>query len=145
MNSRFAVAVHILTVIAHHGGAPVTSETIAASVNTNPSLIRRLLGQLARAGLATSQRGAGGGALLGRPAERITLCDVYRAVTEAEVFRLHERPDPRCPVGRCIQALLTERFGEATDALQHTLARTTLADMLAGVDRAGSGSGRLAS
>src|SRR3712207_248133 len=63
-SSRFAVAVHILTLLADAGGEPVTSEYIAASVNTNPSLIRRLLSALARAGLTTSQLGTGGGALL---------------------------------------------------------------------------------
>ena len=131
MNSRFAVAVHILTVIAHAGGERVTSESIASSVNTNPSLIRRLLAQLARAGLTESQRGAGGGALLALSASRITLCDVYRAIADRELFGLHrERPNPRCPVGRDIQALLTERFGEATNAVEQTLARTTIGDML---------------
>lgn len=130
MNSRFAVAVHILTVIAHEGGEPVTSEYIAWSVNTNPSLIRRMLSQLTRAGLTRCQMGAGGGALLAKPAARITLRDVYRAVVDGRLLGLpRERPDPACPVGRNIQTLLTERFDEATRALEAELARTTIADM----------------
>lgn len=60
-------------------GQPATSELIAASVNTNPSLIRRLLSQLAKAGLTTSQMGSGGGALRARPADKFTLLDVYKA------------------------------------------------------------------
>ncbi len=130
LNSRFAVAVHILTVIAHEGGEPVTSEYIAWSVNTNPSLIRRMLTQLTRAGLTRCQMGAGGGALLAKPAARITLRDVYRAVADGKLLGLpRERPDPACLVGRNIQALLTERFDEATRALEDELARTTIADM----------------
>jgi Rrf2 family protein len=130
LNSRFAVAVHILTVIAHEGGEPVTSEYIAWSVNTNPSLIRRMLSLLTRAGLTRCQMGAGGGALLAKPAARITLRDVYRAVAAGRLLGLpRERPDPACPVGRNIQALLTERFDEATHALEDELARTTIADM----------------
>jgi Rrf2 family protein len=130
LNSRFAVAVHILTVIAHEGGEPVTSEYIAWSVNTNPSLIRRMLSQLTRAGLTRCQMGAGGGALLAKPAARITLRDVYRAVADGKLLALpRERPDPACLVGRNIQALLTERFDEATRALEDELARTTIADM----------------
>lgn len=130
MNSRFAVAVHILTVIARKDGEPATSEHIAASANTNPSLIRRLLAQLTRAGLTRCQMGAGGGALLAKPAARITLRDVYRAVDDSELFALHrERPNPECPVGRHIQRLLTERFAEATRALEKDLARTTIADI----------------
>lgn len=135
MNSRFATAVHILTLVAQGEGQPVTSELIAGSVNTNPSLVRRLLSQLTRAGLTASQMGAGGGALLARPADTITLRDVYRAVDEGEVFAMHrEQPNPECPVGRNIQALLATRFDAATRALERELERTTLADMTAGVE-----------
>jgi Rrf2 family protein len=134
MNSRFAVAVHILTLIARGDGEPVTSEYIAGSVNTNPSLIRRLLTQLTRAGLTTSQLGAGGGALLARPAEQITLRDVFRAVDEEEIFGLHrEQPNPACPVGRNIQSLLETRFDEATRALERELERSTIGDAVAEV------------
>jgi Rrf2 family protein len=135
MNSRFATAVHILTLVAQGEGRPVTSEFIAGSVNTNPSLVRRLLSQLTRAGLTASQMGAGGGALLARPAGTITLRDVYRAVDEGEVFAMHrERPNPECPVGRNIQALLETRFDAAARALERELERTTLADMTAEVE-----------
>lgn len=134
MNSRFAVAVHILTLIAEGGGQPVTSEYIAGSVNTNPSLVRRLLSQLTRAGLTTSQMGTGGGALLARLADQITLRDVYRAVDEGGIFGLHrEQPNLACPVGRNIQALLETRFEAATRAMEAELDRTTIADMVAGV------------
>lgn len=135
MNSRFAVAVHILTLIARGGGQPVTSDYIAGSVNTNASLVRRLLSQLTRAGLTTSQMGIGGGALLARPAEQITLRDVYRAVDEGEVFALHrERPNPACPVGRNIQRVLETRFDAATRALEQELDRTTVADAAGEID-----------
>lgn len=134
MNSRFAVATHILTLIAAGGGEPVTSEFIAASVNTNPSFVRRLLSRLTRAGLTTSQLGTGGGALLARPADRITLRDAYRAVDDDGIFGLHqEQPNPACPVGRNIQAMLQTRFDAATRALEAELDGTTVADLVAEV------------
>jgi Rrf2 family protein len=133
MNSRFAVAVHILTLLEQSGGEPVTSEYIAGSVNTNPSFVRRMLSVLARAGITTSQMGTGGGALLARPAGDITLLDVYRAVDEGEVFGLHEQPNPACPVGRNIQAELQARFDAATRALEAQLARTTIAELGRGI------------
>src|SRR5215207_9248111 len=119
MNSRFAVAVHVLTLLEQSRGEPVTSEYLAASVHTNPSLVRRLLGTLARAGLTTSRLGLGGGALLARRADEITLLDVYRAVDEeGELFALHrERPNPKCLVGRNIQGALTAHLDAATRAL----------------------------
>lgn len=130
MNTRFAVAVHVLTLLQMQAGEPTSSEWIAGSVNTNPSLIRRLLSQLARAGLTTSQMGTGGGALLARPAQKITLADVYRAVLdEAVVIPMHSSPNPKCPVGKNIQAVLESRIHGAERALEAELSRTTIADL----------------
>lgn len=131
MNSRFAVAVHILTLLEQGDQEPLTSEFIAGSVNTNPSLVRRLLGTLARAGLTTARMGTGGGALLARPASEITLRDVFRAVNEeGELFAMHpERPNPACPVGRNIQAVLERRFEDAVRAMEAELDRTTIAEL----------------
>lgn len=136
MNTRFAVAVHVLTLLEQSGGEPVTSGYLAGSVNTNASLVRRLLARLGRAGLTTSQMGTGGGALLARPAGAITLLDVYRAVDEGrDVVPVHPLPNPRCPVGRNIQAALTTHFDAATRALEAEFARTTVADVLRDVRR----------
>jgi Rrf2 family protein len=136
MNTRFAVAVHILTLLQAQKGEPATSEMIAGSVNTNPSLIRRLLSQLAQAGLTTSQMGSGGGALLARPADTITLLDVYRAVDEGrDVIPMHPAPNPKCPVGRNIQAVLETKIRDAEKALQNELASTTIADLAGDVSR----------
>jgi len=134
MNTRLAVATHILTYLAYQDGEPATSEVIASSVNTNPTFIRRLLSQLARAGLTTSQLGAGGGALLAQRPSKISLLDVYRAVDDdQQVFALHEAPNPKCPVGRNIDAVLKGRMLEAERALQAQLAKTSIADLAADI------------
>ena len=99
MNSRFAIAVHVLTFLALAGDEPTTSEYIAGSVNTNPVVIRRILSALRQAGLVTAQPGIGGGSSLARPAAEITLADVYRATEERDLFALHPRSLP-CDAGR---------------------------------------------
>ena len=130
MNTRFAVAVHILTLLHTQQGELATSEYIASSVNTNPSLIRRLLSQLARAGLTASQMGTGGGALLAKPARTITLLDVFRAMDDdAELLPLHPSPNPKCPVGRRIHEVLEKRVDAAALAMNAELSRTTIADL----------------
>ncbi|SMG27610.1 Rrf2 family transcriptional regulator [Paraburkholderia susongensis] len=135
-SSRFAFAVHVLALLSLQGGVPLSSEMIAGSVNTNPVLIRRLLAMLAEAGLTTSQLGAGGGALLARPPEQITLLDVYRAVDDARLFALHrEEPNPACMVGRNIQSVLRGIIDEAQQAAEASLAARTLADATADVVR----------
>ena len=53
-NQQFAVSVHILTVLAASSGQVVTSEYIAESVDTNPVVIRRVMGHLREHGLVES-------------------------------------------------------------------------------------------
>jgi len=130
-NSRYTVAVHILTLLAHCGPELVTSEFIAGSVNTNPVVIRRLLASLRTARLVASQGGPGGGWQLLREPGRITLGDIYLAVEGAALFPLHaSTPNPQCPVGKNIQAALAAVYQAAGQALVDQLARTTLADLV---------------
>jgi Rrf2 family protein len=137
-SSRFAVSLHILTLLESQDGQPVTSEYIAASANTNPGVVRRLLSMLHRAGLVTSQLGAGGGALLAKPASQIRLIDVYRAVEPGALFAMHRSPpNPNCPVGAHIQAALKTAMGRAEAAFEAELAETRLADIAKSVGARG--------
>ena len=138
-NSRFAFANHILTLLACAEHEPITSAFIASSVNTNPVVIRRLLGCLREAGLVTSQPGTGGGWRLLRAPAAISLREVYRAVDDEPLFALHHRaPNSDCPVGRSIQQALTGVFREAEFALERKLADLTIADVVRGVELAAS-------
>jgi Rrf2 family protein len=133
-SSRFAVAVHVLVALAMQEGRPITSEQVASSVRTNPSVIRRLLSMLADAGLTTSQLGTGGGALLARPAGEITLLDAYRAVEEPELFATHRTPpDTGCIVGRNVLPVLAATTCRAQRALEAELGGVTVADVARGV------------
>mgnify|MGYP000064831284 CR=1 FL=1 len=126
-SARFTVALHVLTLLAARRREALTSEFIAGSVNTNPVVIRRVLGLLREAGLAASQPGAHGGWKLRRDPARITLLDVRRAVEEPPPFAMHARaPNPACPVGRNIQKALGRIYGEAEKAMELQLARTTI-------------------
>lgn len=132
-STRFAVAVHILTLLAQASDGPLISEQIAGSVNTNPVVIRRVLGYLRRAGLVASQPGARGGWTLVREPAAIGLRDVYRAVERDPLLALHERPNPACPIGRNIQQTLDSIFSDAQAALEQSLGGVTVADVLQGV------------
>jgi Rrf2 family protein len=130
-NSQFAIALHILTLLAQADGEALTSEYMAGSVNTNPVFIRRVLGKLARGGLTTSQPGIGGGWQLLRSPECITLLDAYCAVEDDRLLPLHHSsPNAQCPVGRNIQRSLIQYFGEAEQAFARTLAQHTVAQLL---------------
>lgn len=133
ISSRFTVAVHVLLCIemfqAEH---KVTSDFLASSVNANPVVIRKLLQQLKAAGIVRVARGAGG-AGAARPADQITLLDVYRAVEcldGGELFHFHEHPNPRCPVGRNIHAVLDARLDQIQSAMEREMASITIQDVL---------------
>jgi DNA-binding IscR family transcriptional regulator len=130
--TRFAVALHILTLIAKDPAEDSTSARLAWSIGTNPVVVRRISGLLARAGLITVQRGPGG-ASLARPAAAITLRDVWRAIhpEKESLLRVHGRTNPACPVGRRMPGLLRTRFDQAEVAMLDNLGRTTLAELAA--------------
>jgi len=125
------MAVHVLAVLAYKQGDRVTSALLAASVNTNPVIIRRLLLALQRAKLVETCKGAGSGSRLSRSPRRINLAEVYRAVEEPEPFATPSRkPNAACPVGKCIRQALDTVFASAQNALEQDLAKTTLADVM---------------
>jgi len=135
-NCRFAMAVHVLTVLAHRHGEGASSTMLAASVNTNPVIIRRLLLTLQAARLVETRKGPGLGSRLSRPATRINLAQVFRAVECDESFAMPRRsPNEACPVGQCIRAALEEVFSSARAALEHDLARTSLANIVERCER----------
>ena len=140
-SSRFSVAIHILTGLyafdtyrtkglLDASMCVTTSSKIAESVNTNPVVIRRLLGQLRKAGLVESHAGAQGGFSLAKPASKITLREVYHAVEEGPVFQMHyTEPSDMCPVGYCIPDALEGILNQATDALDDVLSKSTIGSL----------------
>lgn len=126
-NSRFAVSLHILAYLAHRKGVATPSAELGASVSTNPVVIRRLVGDLQKAGLVSAQKGASGGFILARPAAQITLLDVYRVVEPVPNLGMaHFAPNRDCPVGARIQELLGAVFNRAQASMEGELGRVTL-------------------
>ena len=133
-NSRMTVAVHALAWMAlaqRQGRAVLTSGQVVASVNTNPVIIRRCLGDLRRAGLVHVRHGAGAGWGLARAPEEITLLAVYDAVGHEPPFGLHHgEPNLECPVGLGIRPALSQVYDGIEQALRRELADVSVADVL---------------
>jgi Rrf2 family protein len=132
-NTRFAVAVHLLTLLADAPAEMVDSAALSISPATNPVHVRRVLGVLRDKGLVRSQPGAHGGWVLNRPPEQIDLGEVWRAVNgDDPVLGLHD-PDPNCPTGRPRPGWGRKPFGDgrgksaqAADAIPTSLFRITV-------------------
>ena len=136
-NSQFSMAVHVLMMLARSREENLKSDYLAGSVNTNPVVIRRLLGQLANANLVVSQTGANGGTRLARCPSEIDLSEVYKAVSCGEVFALHGRsPNQDCPVGRNIESVLCNLQKEIDHSVVEKLSQYSLQSVF---ERAGIG------
>ena len=129
-NQQFSVSVHILAILAAHPDAPLTSETIAESVDTHPVVIRRIMAHLRQHGLVDSRSGTSGGWHLLQDPAVINLRDVYRAIRHENVLVMHQHPNPDCPIGGHIQETLGPVFNEAQSSLEATLGQFTISDVL---------------
>jgi Rrf2 family protein len=103
---------------------------LALSVNTNPVFLRRILGDLVSAGLVTAREGRAGGYALSRPADRITLDEVYRAVEpEGPLAPSPAEPSCRCPVGSGMREAFEDAAALALKGLLAGLRQRTVADL----------------
>ena len=115
-DTKFSAAIHTLILISE-AEKPLTSEEIAASVGTNASYIRKIIGLLKKKNIIESRRGVSGFALK-PPARELTLLQIYQAVNETatpRIFDLHQNPSDACIVGRHIKPVLTDMFTELED------------------------------
>jgi Rrf2 family protein len=136
LNTQFAIAVHVMTMLAGLPRELQTSEVMAASVGSNPVHIRRVLGRLREAGFVASRPGPHGGWRLLRSPEQTTLADIWRVINgEAPVLGVHEA-HPNCQVGQRIQANLEGIDRRALAALEAELETTTLAQLAAQIEPA---------
>lgn len=132
ISSRFSVGIHILALIDLNRDGINSSEFLAGSVNTNPALIRKIMGMLKKAGLVEVRPGVAG-AKLAKDLSDITLLDVYKAVDvvqDKELFSVHENPNPACLVGKNIQDTIDPLLAAAQLALEKSLGNVTLEDVV---------------
>ena len=67
-----------------------------------------------------------------RPLEEITFYDVYEAIEpieNGELFNFHTNPNPKCPVGRNIHALLDDKLKAIQLAMENEMKRYTIDDL----------------
>lgn len=138
LNTNLTVAIHTILCIAYfEKDYKVTSDFIASSTGMNPVIIRKILRKLQTAGMVETKAGVGG-STLSKKAEEITLLDIYKTVSEEKegertVFNFHANPNPKCPVGSKIHAVLEEPFNGAQKALEEELKKTTIMDLMKGL------------
>jgi Rrf2 family transcriptional repressor of oqxAB len=134
LDLRFSSALKAMLLLGHAEGQgdPVLSSTqLARSLDTNPSLVRKLMVPLVRDGLVASIKGRGGGVRLGRPADQITLEDIYRSSIGDKPLWAPRAEGPReCLVTNHSGEYFARLTDETEAAVLCALAGRTLADSL---------------
>lgn len=130
-STKLSDALHILAYIAMQQGADLSSDAIATSLASNPSGVRQLMGKLKRADLIACTTGHPC-PRLARPAERITMLDVYHAVEGTKpLLHLDTHTNPACGIGVNVQVVIGEQFVAVQQAAENAMAAVTLADIIA--------------
>ena len=139
-SQRFPIAVHTLVYLAHKGAldasGAVCSAELAASMPTNPVVVRRVTAMLGRAGLVESRPGAHGGAWLATPPEALKRDAVLHAVGGCASLGGPTLGTEGCPVGQRIPDAVRGALTAANQAATERLGTITVADLLAEVNQA---------
>lgn len=119
-SQRFPVAAHALAYLAHKGAYSAAdaapSAILAASVPTNPVVIRRVTALLAKAGLIATRPGASGGSWLLRRPEDICMDEVLKAVNGCAHLGSPPAGAKGCPVGEHIPRQVAKALTAADEA-----------------------------
>ena len=130
-DSRLSGVLHVLLHMAEHEG-PMTSETLAKAMQTNPVVIRRVMAGLREAGYVRSEKGHGGGWTLACDLGAVTLRDVYNALGHPALLSIGNRTEsPGCLVEQAVNAALSDAFREAEALLLARFETVTLAALSA--------------
>jgi DNA-binding IscR family transcriptional regulator len=130
-DSRLSGVLHVLLHMAEHEG-PMTSETLAKAMQTNPVVIRRVMAGLREAGYVRSEKGHGGGWTLACDLGAVTLRDVYNALGHPALLSIGNRTEsPGCLVEQAVNAALSDAFREAEVLLLARFETVTLAALSA--------------
>ena len=126
-NTRFATAIHIMTILGSKPEEWHTSDWLAASININPVVVRKELSVLRDFGLVESRKGKDGGCRVAKNTNDISISDIYRAVKNSEILgKKNLSPNPLCEIGKEINQNLEVLFSETDDLVVSFLKNKSL-------------------
>jgi len=120
-----------MTALGDHHGEPVTSVHLTASVRAHESQVRSVLSKLVKAGLVVTSRGRNGFSSLSRPANKITLLEIYKAIEAPPVFSIHKYPKEKtCRTSCAHKEAMAELLQDTQQAFETRLSQRRLSEMV---------------
>ncbi|MFI5272610.1 MAG: RrF2 family transcriptional regulator [Ktedonobacterales bacterium] len=136
--ASFPIAVQTLVYLARARDDVCPSAEIAGRLGAHAVYLRRVVAQLVRAGLVEAREGRDGGYRLARPADHITLADVFRALQPSTACDTKEAAPRRGPMlDPGMQAALSRVMGQAERRALDVMQQHTLADLVGSSSGAG--------
>jgi Rrf2 family protein len=106
---------------------PQTADDLAAATRVPRAYLAKVVQAMVRGGVARSKRGVGGGVVLARRPERLTILEIVNSVDPVQRIR-------SCPLGLAAHGVhlcpLHRRFDDALAHVEQAFAGTTLAEVL---------------
>jgi Rrf2 family protein len=130
ISAKTDYAIRALLSLAAREPELVKVDTVVSDQGMPRKFVEAILGDLRRAGLVRSQRGADGGYALAKPAREITLGSVIRAVDGPLAEVRGRRPDQTTYTG--VAEHLPHVWVAVRASLRRVLDETTLAQVLSG-------------
>lgn len=131
-NNQFSIAVHLMSALGYNYGKDVTSTQLATSISASPSFVRRTLSKLSKAHLVSTSTGKLGKCALAKPAEEISLLEIYQAVEAPKAFSIHTYPkNAVCPISCGIKETLEHVLGNTQKAMEESLRGVKLSEVVA--------------
>ena len=133
-DSLYTVGIHSLVMIGLYKDHRITSQMVARSIGCNPVIVRNAFTRLSAAGLLVPGKGLKR-STLGRPADRITLYDVFCATESDDADRMFKMypVNPSCPIAGDLHRNMSAAFEDAKESMMSTLSKTTVADLIDGI------------
>lgn len=114
----------------------MTSDQLASSIRTNPTVVRRLLAKLSEAGLLESFKGKSGGVILNKSPKEITLKDIYLATTDKKLLCTPEKePSKSCLVSCSMKKIMLEVVDGLEEQSLSYLSRIRLSDLTSKINK----------
>lgn len=129
-SKKLSDTIHCLAFIYMGEKEHLTSAKIAESVKTNPAYIRQLMSALKKAGLISTTQGQAN-ACLTRPADQITMLDIYRAAEgNKPLLHLDVDTNPECGIGIHVQLAIGDFYEEIQKTAEQKMNEITLQDII---------------
>ncbi|MEW5944640.1 MAG: Rrf2 family transcriptional regulator [bacterium] len=122
-----SIGLHAMTYLASKNThKPVSTARLAADLRVSEAHLSKIVQRLVKAGLLKSVRGPSGGVLITKPADEITLLDIYGAIDGPVDIPRCILSQEVCKPGECIFGGLLESVSRQVESY---LSRTKLSEL----------------